>query len=97
MADDFKSRHRGGTVEVAALQVFQKFCSELGGNYNRFSCDNSDPLSIVDQMSNVLRKAQERGQFIPWSYVFCDMASLVRLPTVKGIETTKRLSKIQVI
>ena len=72
MVEDFKQRHRRGTVEVESVCVFEKFCLKFGGNYNRFSCDNSSPLSIIDQMVNVLDKARAESRFSPWSYVFCD-------------------------
>ena len=72
MVEDFKKRHRGGKVEVAAVRGFAKFCSKFGGNYNRFSCDNSSPLSIIDQMVNALDKSRSETRFIPWAYVYSD-------------------------
>lgn len=72
MVEDFKERHRTAKVKVDAVIVFAKFCLKLGGNYNRFSCDNSSPLSIIDQMVNALDKARSENRFVPWAYVFCD-------------------------
>ena len=54
MVEDFKQRHRRGKVEVEAVRVFAKSCSKFGANCNRFSCDNSSPLSLIDQMVNTL-------------------------------------------
>lgn len=55
MVDDFKERHRTGTVDPSPLLVFLKFAPNLGGNYNRFSSDsNSSPLTIIDQLVNAL-------------------------------------------
>ena len=72
MVDDFKQRHRTGKVDPSPLNVFLKYAPKLGGNYNRFSCDNSSPLSIIDQLVNALDKARSEDRFIPWSYVFAD-------------------------
>lgn len=72
MVEDFKARHRTGKVDPNEVSLFLKFCPKLGGNYNRYSCDNSSPTSIIDQMVNVLDKANAEGRFIPWLYVFCD-------------------------
>ena len=72
MVGDFKNRHRGGKIDPSPLLVFLKYATKLGGNYNRFSCDNSSPLSIIDQMVNALSKACTEKRFVPWSYIFCD-------------------------
>lgn len=72
MVDDFKRRHRGGEVDPQCVTPFLKFCTKLGGNYDRYSCENSDPKSIIDQMVNCLDKARIEDRFIPWFYVFAD-------------------------
>ena len=72
MVDDFKQRHRAGNVDPSPLKVFLKYAHKLGGNYNRFSCDNSSPLSIIDQLVNALDKARSENRFVPWVYVFAD-------------------------
>ena len=91
MVEDFKERHRRGKVEVEAVCVFAKFCSKFGGNYNRFSCDNSSPLSIIDQMVNVLDKARAENRFIPWSYVFCDYSVTGLNPARQGYSSYKAI------
>ena len=63
MVEDFKHRHRGGNVDPTPVRAFQKLCPKLGGNYNRYSCDNSSPKSIIDQMVHALDKAQ-RGTML---------------------------------
>lgn len=65
MVDDFKKRHRTGIADVNAVKHFVKYCQELGGDYSRYSCDNSSPMSIVDQASNALKKARSENRFIP--------------------------------
>ena len=69
---DFQERRRGAKVDPEPLRVFLKFASKLGGNYDRYSCDNSSPLSIIDQMVNCLDKARAEDRFIPWAYLFAD-------------------------
>lgn len=74
MVEDFKQRHRTGLVHIESLAEFRKSVRHLGGSYNRFSCDNSSTNSILDQLTNTLRKAHGEGRFIPWQYVFADYA-----------------------
>ncbi|MDX1967390.1 MAG: recombinase family protein, partial [Planctomycetaceae bacterium] len=72
MVDDFKSRHRGTLPDATALGQLRKHVKKLGGSYSRYSCDNSSPTSIVDQVVNILDKAKSEDRFIPWAYVFAD-------------------------
>jgi DNA-binding CsgD family transcriptional regulator len=72
MVEDFKARHRGGPVDGELLQLLAKCRTKLAGNYNRYSCDNSDPKSVIDQMINCLDKARSEDRFVPWCYVFAD-------------------------
>jgi len=83
MVADFKVRHRTGAVDHTALRVFIPHCDVLGGNYNRFSCDNSEPKSIVDQMVESLTAAKDDGCFVPWSYVFGDYS-------VSGLDSSRQ-------
>lgn len=46
----------------------------MGGNYDRYSCDNSSATSILDQMVRALDKAYSESCFIPWAYVFADFS-----------------------
>jgi DNA invertase Pin-like site-specific DNA recombinase len=72
MVEDFKQRHRTGQVETERLQSLVRRGLKLAGNYDRYSCENSNPTSILDQMINALRKARDENQLIPWEYVFAD-------------------------
>lgn len=76
MIDDFKHRHRGGAVDVEQVKVQLKAIgsSKAGGAYTRFSCDNSNPTSIMDQLLNCLDKSQSEAHFIPWAYIYADFA-----------------------
>ena len=83
MVTDFKYRHRGGKVDVEAVRPFLKLCRKLAGDYSRFSCDNSAPTSVLDQMINALDKARAEERFIPWQYVFADYS-------VTGLDASRR-------
>jgi DNA invertase Pin-like site-specific DNA recombinase len=83
MVVDFKERHRTGRVDPRIVPGFPKLCPKFGGSYNRYSCDNSSPTSINDQLVNSLRKACEEKRFVPWSYVFCDYS-------VSGLDSSRQ-------
>ncbi len=83
MVDDFKRRHRTGIVKQDDIRPFVERGLDLAGNYNRFSCDNSSPLSIEDQMVNALTRANEKNLFVPWSFVFCDYS-------VSGLDSSRQ-------
>jgi DNA invertase Pin-like site-specific DNA recombinase len=72
MVEDFKRRHRGGAFSSEPVRVFLRWARKVAGSYCRFSCDNSNPASIMDQLEKCLIKAHEHKCFIPWQYVFCD-------------------------
>ncbi len=42
--------------------------------YVRFSDANSNPRSLDDQLAQVLRRARQDEEFVPWEYVFADFA-----------------------
>jgi len=72
MVEDFKERHRTGKVDPDTILAFRELCEKFGGGYERYSCDNSSPTSILDQMVNILDKACADNCFIPWQYLFAD-------------------------
>ncbi len=74
MVEDFKERHRGAKADPATVAVLLKLAAKLAGNYDRYSCANSSPLSIIDQMVNSLDKARAENRFVPWVYLYCDYA-----------------------
>ena len=89
MVEDFKDRHRSGKVDPNTVRVFLKLASKLGGSYNRFSCDNSSPLSVVDQLVNSLDKARSEDRFVPWAYVFADYSVTGLDPSRQGYSSCK--------
>jgi DNA invertase Pin-like site-specific DNA recombinase len=72
MVADFKHRHRTGNVDLEQIHPYARIGVKLGGNYDRYSCDNSSATSILDQMVRAVEKAHGESRFIPWAYVFCD-------------------------
>ena len=72
MVENFKERHRTGKVDVETILAIKKICENIGGAYERYSCDNSSPTSILDQVINILDKARADDCFIPWEYLFAD-------------------------
>ena len=83
MVADFKHRHRGRAVAREDVQAAIDTKRRLGGIYARYSCDNSDPNSILDQVANALRKAREEGTLVPWQYVYADYS-------VSGLDASRR-------
>ncbi len=83
MVEDYKARHRGAKFNTDSLAELIKRNCKFGGNYDRYSCDNSDPKSIEDQMVKCLHKAREEGIFIPWCYIFADYS-------VSGVTAARR-------
>ena len=95
MVEDFKLRHRTGQVDPEPLQRLLKHCPKLAGDYNRYSCDNSSPKSIVDQMVNSLDKSHQEDRFIPWQYIFADYSVSGLNPSRQGYSSYKAVLQDQ--
>ena len=91
MVEDFKERHRSRKVDVASVRPFTKFFSKLAGSYNRYSCDNSNPNSVLDQMVKALEKGHAEDRFIPWPYVFADYSVTGLDPSRQGYTSYKNV------
>lgn len=72
MVEQFKHRHRGGAIERSQISALLSMHAILAAAYCRYSCDNSSPTSIIDQLRNILDKAHAEARFIPWEYVYAD-------------------------
>jgi hypothetical protein len=84
MVAQYKACHQGQKVEVSAvLSRYGDAQIKCAAAYARYSCDNSSPTSILDQLVNVLNKAHEQGRFIPWEFVFTDYS-------VSGLDSGRR-------
>lgn len=84
MVEHYKQCHRSREVDTNAVtNRYKHLRLKVASAYARYSCDNSSPTSIEDQMANCLRKAHDEGRFIPWEYVFTDYS-------VSGLDSTRR-------
>jgi DNA invertase Pin-like site-specific DNA recombinase len=72
MADEFVRRHASGQIADDVLGRYVRYFQRLAAAYLRYSCDNSNPRSLDDQLSNVLKKAAGENLFTPWELVFAD-------------------------
>src|SRR5690606_19370652 len=62
----------------------------IGAAYLRYSCDNSNPRSLAQQLRNVLNKARQEAHFIPWAYVFADAAVTGTVASRRGYQLAKQ-------
>jgi DNA invertase Pin-like site-specific DNA recombinase len=83
MVENFKKRHRSGKCEGGCAGKIAAVVTKLGGSYCRYSCDNSSPTSIVDQLMNILDRAHNDRCFVPWDYVFCDYS-------ISGLDSSRQ-------
>ncbi|MDB5344993.1 MAG: hypothetical protein JWP89_3370 [Schlesneria sp.] len=73
MVEQYKECHQGHQLDASAVaNQYRDLLIKLAAAYARYSCDNSSPTSIVDQVVNALEKAHEHGRFIPWEFIFTD-------------------------
>jgi DNA invertase Pin-like site-specific DNA recombinase len=63
--------------------------SGLAAAYLRYSCNNSNPRSLDDQLRNVLKEARDMNLFIPWSLVFADASISGTDPSRQGYRSLK--------
>ena len=91
MVEDFKERHRGRQPDVEELKAIKLAdpALKLAIGYFRYSCDNSNPTSITDQMTNCVKKAAEEGRFIPWQLVYADYSVTGRDSSRLGYQSAK--------
>lgn len=73
MADQFMGPRREFYADLIHWARRARVTS-LGAAYSRYSCDNSNPRSLDDQLTNQLTRAAQDGVLIPWCLVFADAA-----------------------
>lgn len=61
----------------------------IGGAYLRYSDDGSNPRSLVQQLRNILNRANKDRVFIPWAYIFADAAITGTIPNRRGYQLAK--------
>jgi site-specific DNA recombinase len=71
LVDDFKRRHIGER-KVSNLRKLSGMPAALAASYLRYSCDNSNPRSLDDQLTKTLNKAHQGKAFVPWDLVYAD-------------------------
>lgn len=84
MVAHYKECHQSQRLDVTtAMDRSNGIQLKLAAAYARYSCDNSSPTSIVDQMVNCLHKAYAEERFIPWEFIFTDYS-------VSGLDSGRR-------
>ncbi len=74
MAVAFRERFLSGRVERFQPKIDSPSWLEIAAAYLRYSCDNSNPRSLDQQLRDALERAAHDKVFIPWKYVFADAA-----------------------
>src|SRR5262249_19251780 len=72
MVADFKDAHLCAPVDIGPVTKFLDSGPKLAGNYDRYSAEQSNPKSIIDQLINCLTAAHREDRFVPWHFVFAD-------------------------
>lgn len=94
LADQFRERFVGDGVPHFEAPPDADWWKWLGAAYLRYSCDNSNPRSLDQQLKNVLERAARDGVFIPWEYVFADAAVSGTTADRRGYQMAKALVEI---
>ncbi len=89
MAEQFRDRFLSGVVEPFASPVGKAAWVGLACSYLRYSCDNSNPRSLDQQLRLQLERARRDGRFIPWAWVFADAAVTGTTADRRGYEMAK--------
>lgn len=93
MADQFRDLYIGDDPPPE-YSVTPKFWQRLGAAYLRYSCENSNPRSLDQQLKNVLESAAHDKVFIPWRYVFADAAVTGTIAARRGYQMAKAAVKL---
>ncbi len=91
MADGLERRFLEGTIEAPDWGPAGQPSVQIGAAYLRFSCDNSNPRSLDQQLKNVLERAARDRVFIPWNFVLADAAVSGTIAARRGYQLSKRL------
>jgi site-specific DNA recombinase len=88
MADEFRRRFLSDGTPLAELPL-RAVWRWLGAAYLRYSCDNSNPRSLDQQLRNTLERARRDGVFVPWTWVFADAAVTGTTAARRGYRAAK--------
>ncbi len=86
LAADFVRYHGEGKPDLP-LQVSRDF--KIGCAYVRFSDENNNARSLIQQLHNILVRAKADNVWIPWNRVFADAAISGRTSARPGFQLTK--------
>ena len=90
-AEEFQKKFLSGEVEAFRTDLESPPWQEIGEVYLRYSCDNSKPRSLDQQLRNALEGAARDKVFVPWSYVMADAAVTGTVSLRRGYQMTKSL------
>ncbi len=88
-ADSFRESFVSGIIKVINIPV--GLIIAIAAAYVRYSCDNSNPRSLAQQLRNILESAKKKGYFVPWAYVFGDAAISGTTSDRRGYQMCKEL------
>ncbi len=74
LAGQFKQAFLTGECIAFSSECRNPPWKAIAAGYFRYSCDNSNPRSLDQQLKLALERAKQDGNFIPWTYVFADAA-----------------------
>ena len=89
LATEFEQRFVNSSTDFDGLQSSSSDCTEEGAAYLRYSCDNSNPRSLDQQLRNILERAKRDNVFVPWCNVFADAAVTGTIAARRGYQSTK--------
>lgn len=88
-ADSMRDNFVNGVIGVFIKPLFLVLA--IAAAYVRYSCDNSNPRSLAQQLLNILEGAKRFGYFIPWQFVFADAAISGTTSDRRGYQLSKEL------
>jgi hypothetical protein len=89
LADEFKRAFIDPDWRPLGNIQRPRFTAAIGLAYLRYSCDNSNPRSLPQQLRNCLEKAGSMKVFIPWFMVSADAAVTGTIAQRRGYQMAK--------
>lgn len=91
LAEDFKRRFLTAKIDLTPLPDLCQHWNELGSEYLRYSCDNSNPRSLPQQLQLGLQRARQDKVFVPWECINADAAVTGTVAARRGYQMAKAL------
>jgi len=89
LAVEFQNRFLAVTVQPFVAGPERMPWKAPASIYLRYSCDNSNPRSLDDQLGKALFRAHQDGRYVPWEYVFADASVSGRTHLRRGYRLAK--------